>query len=200
MSHLFSVRNQTLHVPLAIEGLEGRGPGVVETPVGLVNVAGALRCWALDEGCDSSWPLPGASEETQASPADSPLFSFYSDAAAMLPPQIFDKYEVPEGYELTNPHRNNCLPKDRVFGEMASMIRYPMKINWVEDQPIELYDLSWDPGERSNLAEVQTEAAADLAAELETYLKERIRGREHGSGEGLSEEQIRALKSLGYIE
>jgi hypothetical protein len=80
------------------------------------------------------------------------------------------------------------------------MIRYPMKINWVEDQPFEVYDLSWDPEERSNLAEVQVEKTAELRAELEKHIAERIIGRGSASDAEMSEEQLRALKSLGYIE
>ena len=202
MSHLFSLRSQTLHVPLVIEGLPDSVPGIVESPVGLVDLAGALRCWALAEGCETTWPLPSRTKDSSDEPSSvgPPLFSFYSDSTLTIPPRILDSYVVPEGYELVNPHRKSCLPKDRVFGEMASMIRYPMKINWVEDQPIEVYDLSWDPEERSNLAEVRVETSEELQAELEQHLQERIIGRDRPSSEGLSDEQLRALKSLGYVE
>jgi hypothetical protein len=202
MNHLYSLRSQTLHVPMVISGVEGGTSGIVESSVGLLDVGAALRCWALKEDCDSNWPLPGQTEGRPVEPksASPPLFSFYSDATAMMPKAVLDNWTVPEGYEWVNRHRDSCGPEDRVFGEMASMIRYPMKINWVEDQPFEVYDLSWDPEERSNLVEVQVEKAAELRAELEKHLEERIIDRDRPSDAGLSDEQLRALKSLGYIE
>ena len=154
----------------------------------------------MKEDCDSTWPLPVESNLAGTLSASPPVFSFYSDASFKMPPELVEEISLPEGVHMAYPHRTHCLPKDRVFGEMVSMIRYPMKINWVQDQPIELYDLSWDTAERSNLAVVQAETAAELRAELETHLRERIMNRDRPSGDEISEETVRALKSLGYIE
>jgi hypothetical protein len=38
-----------------------------------------------------------------------------------------------------------CDPDDSVFGELASMIRYPLKINWAGGGAHSLYDLVWAP-------------------------------------------------------
>jgi len=43
------------------------------------------------------------------------------------------------------PRDPGCDPDDPVFGELASMIRYPLKINWAGGGVHSLHDLVWAP-------------------------------------------------------
>jgi len=63
-----------------------------------------------------------------------------------------------------------------------------------------LHDLSWDPGERSNQLKLQPDLAKKFVPELEAFVEERIVNRSRDESGEVSEETIRALKSLGYID
>ncbi|MHA7838982.1 MAG: sulfatase [bacterium] len=199
MQHRFSVRSQVLKVPLIVTGLTETATGVVDQAVGMHAAHDALLCWALEEGCPASLPLPGDEvSETKD------LLSFYSDSSAEPAQETLDQL-APQleriGIEPTSdPSRSKCRPSDPVFGEMISLIRYPMKMNWVQGHDPMLYDLSWDPAERSNQFSRQPEIAAELWREVEPYTRARLADRASAGVPELSDEEARALKSLGYLE
>jgi hypothetical protein len=53
---------------------------------------------------------------------------------------------------------------------MATLLRFPFKLVWYRNHSAQLYDLSWDAGERSDLAAVQPELAVRLRDELVAQL------------------------------
>ncbi len=83
---------------------------------------------------------------------------------------------------------------------MISLTRFPYKWIWYENHSVELYDLSWDFNEQSNLVTVQPEIAADMEARLTKFIEESgvLRPPAEGVPE-LSQEAIEALESLGYL-
>ena len=94
--------------------------------------------------------------------------------------------------------RRSCESRDRVFGDTIALTRYPHKLIWFEKYPSELYDLSWDPQERSDRAAYQRELVASLEGELAE-----IRRRSGLEGEGVPEPSpgaVEALEGLGYVE
>jgi len=121
-----------------------------------------------------------------------PIISIYSDRVVVKPDGLDG---VPES------SRSRCNAQDRVFGNMVSMIRNPMKITWYEKYGSVLHDLSWDPKERFDQSEQQPELALELREELESLIELDLaeRSRDEESSE-LSEEGLEALKSLGYIQ
>lgn len=197
MGHRFSVRHPVLRIPLVVAGLPETPPAVIATPVEMRHLYGSLLCWALGRSCPAALPVePGAAPETESAP----IFSIWSDEVATTPKIHRERLGFGDGEWKPDWSRDACRPDDRVFGDMVSMIRYPMKATWVEGQGIELHDLSWDPDERSDQREVQAAVAEPLARELEAFVEERIVGRDRTPEGELDLETTRALKSLGYIE
>jgi arylsulfatase A-like enzyme len=199
LGHEFNLRQGALHVPLVVHGLEAPS-AVIDAPVTLVDVAYSILAWA---GLDGS-PAPEAELDGRmlpAAPGEAPpsrlLTAAYSDAFSVDPEEwggiirFLDK-DFP---------RQACGPEDKVFGGMASAIEYPLKYQWYERYPPELYDLSWDPEEMSEQSAHQPEVAARLAARLEGFLEEAgLTGDLVEPAEPLDPEAVEALKALGYAE
>jgi len=199
MGHQFSVRNAVLHIPMIITGLPDLEPAVIERPVELRQVQRSIRCWALGESCPASLPINNTTNDLE-SEASEPIFGIYSDSVARLPRSLVSQFGFPEREKLADLGRTKCSPKDRVFGDMVSMIRYPMKITWFEKGDPVLHDLSWDAAEQSNQMKVQPEVASALLRELEAFVRVNIQERQPVDHPELSEDGLRTLKSLGYIE
>ena len=84
---------------------------------------------------------------------------------------------------------------------MASLIDYPSKYQWFERYAPEVYDLSWDPTEKSSQVEHQPQLASRLAGEIAPLLDEAWLTREPDEPiEGIGPEAAEALKALGYAE
>ncbi len=147
-----------LHVPLVVEGVASLERGVVETAVELRNVRQSLLCWALREGCPASLAAPQGSDSGQE-----PIFGIWSDESAEMPGPLRDQLGIPRDRSVADQSRAACGQGDPVFGELVSLIRYPMKMNWRGDLDPTLHDLSWDPLERSDLLTIQPEVARRLA-------------------------------------
>ena len=192
--HRFSVRTPVLHVPLVIAGVPELATGVVEHAVELRSVYDSLLCWALDEGCPAALGRP-------EDPDAEPIVSIWSDANIGLPPgPLRDALGIPDDYEPEEISRSACAPDDPVYGELISIIRYPMKVNWASGEVHSLHDLSWDPWERSDLKKVQSDDATRLGGELESFVADRITDRSPGAPSEISPDAARALKALGYVE
>ena len=182
---------------LIVHGLAGIEPASIGQAVGLEDVAPSILRWA---GLDVPVDLPGRPLPQTAAPAraaDRSLLSAFDDR--MLSPP--GEPEPPKGRRrkaLDEGFRFSCGATDRVWGRMAVLIRYPYKYHWFERYPPELYDLSWDPGERSNQLALQPELAEKLAAEMQTAV-ERLAEPEFSSPEA-SPEAIELLRALGYVE
>lgn len=196
LSHRFTVHDEALAIPLIVQGAEGM-PGVVDSPVDLRGVNRSILCWAEVADCDDALPGPG-DERIGSAP---PLVSIYSDEVLTLPPEIARQLGFEEGYRDTA--RDTCQESDRVFGRMVAMVRYPLKMTWVQGQPARLHDLSWDAGELSDLIDSQTPEAAALRAEMADFLAETGLDRGYEADPDvrpLDPETAEALRGLGYID
>lgn len=197
MGHRFSVRSPALRIPLIVAGLPDITPAVIEAPVEMRSLRQSLLCWSLGKSCPAELPLENR-EPSNA--ANLPIFSIYSDVVATTPEVHRERLGFGDGEWQPDSSRSGCDSEDLVFGEMVSMIRYPMKVTWVEGQEILLHDLSWDPGERSNQLELQPEVADALVPELQAFVKEHMVGRDQTPSGEISEETLRGLRSLGYVD
>lgn len=198
MGHRFSVRNVALHIPLIVAGVPGLQPKIIEEQVELRSIHSSLLCWALGHSCPAGLPLAGRPVSELRSTPD-PIFSIYSDTVVGLPKWVLERYEMTREEELPSQARSKCHDEDRVFGEMVSMIRYPMKIIWFSENDFVLHDLRWDAAERADQMQRQPELAASLRAELETFVRRHVLSREKLDVPEISEEALRTLEILGYI-
>ncbi len=198
LDHEFSVRGPVLNIPLAVHGLPDTPAGRIDAPVTLVDVATSVLSWA---GAEIPPELVGRPLPTRVPDANRPgvdLLAVYSDEKLTLPEDWEEELEPTA--EARDTKRSGCWPSDRVFGNMAALTRWPFKLIWFENYPAELYDLSWDPLERSDLAEVRPEVSAPLVAEVQRRAQEIGLVR---SGEGVetpSDAELEALRKLGYRE
>ena len=92
-----------------------------------------------------------------------------------------------------------------IWGHRFSRIRtviidWPFKFISSSDGRNELYDLSADPREAVDLTDERADISADLEARLLAFFAGRIRSGERVEQIPLTEDEIRRLNSLGYIE
>jgi len=198
LDHEFSVRAAVLNVPLAVHGLRGAPVGRVDVPVTLVDVAASVLSWAGAEVPAelAGRPLPTRDRDVETPAVD--LLAIYSDEKLRLPEDWEEELEPTEAARDTK--RSGCWPSDRVFGNMAALTRWPFKLIWFENYPAELYDLSWDSAERSDLAELRPEVRAPLLEAAQRRVEQVGLVRSGENVETPSEAELEALKKLGYRE
>jgi len=199
LGHEFSVRNALLNVPLVVHGLPGIEPAELDQRVALSDVAPSILEWAglaVPRGL-AGRPLP-LLPEAAAKPRK--IVGVYIDE-----PLVSDPGVLPDGFEIrlrgSKKRRQGCEPDDRVFGTTIALLRYPYKLIWYEDYPSELYDLSWDPDERSDQAAFRP----GLVAELEQEVMKIRRGLETDAktasrAPAPSPPTVEALRHMGYID
>jgi arylsulfatase A-like enzyme len=197
LDHEFSVRAPVLKIPLVVHGLADTEPGRIDAPVELADIAASVLHWA-GIGVPPDWvgrPLPTRPSETARGGTD--LLALYSDERPRAPGK-----RVPGLKPIDrNKKRKGCGPDDRVFGTMAAITRWPFKLIWFQRYPAELYDLSWDPMERSDLALIQPEAVAPLLEEVRRLMGEAgLAELSTRKAAVPSAAELEVLRGLGYVE
>ena len=198
LDHEFSVRGPVLNIPLAVHGLPDAPPGRIEAPVTLVDVTASVLSWAGTEIPPeiAGRPLPIRTSEVSRPVVD--LLAVYSDEKLKVPENWGEDLEPTE--TTRDAKRSGCWPSDRVFGSMAALTRWPFKLIWFQRYPAELYDLSWDPSERSDLAALRPEISGSLIKDVQRLMDEIGLA---SSAEGIetpSAAELEALRGLGYVE
>jgi arylsulfatase A-like enzyme len=198
LDHEFSVRAPVLNIPLAVHGLAEAPAGHISTPVTLSDVASSILGWAGVEVPSDfvGRPMPVLDAEVDGPGVE--LLAVYSDEKLAVPENWGEDLEPMEAARDTK--RSACRPTDRVFGDMAALTRWPFKLIWFENYPAELYDLSWDPLERSDLAELRPEVRGPLVEEALRRVEEIGLARTEGEVEMPTEAELEALRGLGYRE
>lgn len=193
LGHEFSVRGPVLHVPLVVHGLPGAPAARIETPVELVDVTHSILAWT---GLEESGAQAGLPEAPGAANGERPLFAVYEDTP-LVQPDTF-----PPGHALVatalDEKRAGCGEEDRVFGDTLALTRFPFKLIWFERHDPELYDLSWDERELSDLAGRRPRIVAELRAELEAFREEKLAVGGDGAPPELAPEAVQELRDLGY--
>lgn len=185
LGHEFSLRNEVLHVPLVVHGLPGVAPAVIDTPVGLADIAPSLLGWA---GLDVPVRLPR--EAGGGTTPDHPLLASFSDHAWQATPNLDP--QDPEGMDR---RRRGCGPGDRVFGDMVAVLDFPWKLVWYRRYAPQLFDLSWDPHERSDLAGHEPAVVTRLERALDPLRRRLDAATEVESADPTA---VEALRALGY--
>lgn len=183
------------HAPLVVNGLEALKPGVIEAPVGLVDVMPTILEWV---GANRSADLPGRplpldGVQAEAAPPRT-FFSAYTDQFITVPDDWKEKAQAVDPEVV----RQFCVASNRVYGGMAALIRYPFKYVWYEHYAPSLYDLSWDPNERSDQMRYRRDLAESFAAEMKRRV-DASRISEQPEDSQLAKEALEALKQLGYV-
>ncbi|MFQ5416749.1 MAG: sulfatase [Myxococcota bacterium] len=189
LGHEFSLHNEVLRVPLVVHGLPGVTPATISTPVGLGDIAPSILAWA---GIETRATLPVAATAAGAGDRGRALVSVFSDAGWVPPEGGSSKHG-----EVMIRRRRGCGPADRVFGDMASIIDFPWKLIWYRNNSPQLFDLSWDRRERSNVAEHHPEIVTRLTNELAPL---RAQMAQQGDASPLEPTASETLRALGYIE
>jgi len=198
LSHEFSVRAPALNIPLVVRGIPDVPPGRIAQPVTLVDVAASVLDWAGVEIPSEIRGRPLPTRALAVDPPDVDLVAFYSDEELKVP-ENWDEDLAPSERE-SDEKRSACWPRDRVFGDMLALTRWPFKLIWFDDYPAELYDLSWDPLERSDLASLRPEISGPLIEEAQRLATEIGLLKSAGEIESPSDAERDALRSLGYLE
>ncbi len=148
LGHELAVDNRTLHVPLVVAGFDSTLPAgiVVETPVAQRRLAHSIRCWAGEESnCEEGLPKDDAEAADRET---SPIISIAGNDTKTRPPA----YVVDSGFLDGKSYYASafCDLEDGSWGRAISYFDPPHKFIWRQYGPEALYDLSWDPSEKSD--------------------------------------------------
>jgi arylsulfatase A-like enzyme len=184
VGHAVGVWEPLLRVPLAVAGLPGVAPAVIDEPVQLADLLPSILGWArlaAPAGL-SGRPLP---LEPRQGGADRARIAEYAD--------------VPEG-ALSRELRAACGPGDRVFGDMRAIVKDALKLIWYADYPAALYDLRADAAEERDLAAERPDVVASLGRTLtEAVARETPPATDAASLHADPELRDR-LRALGYVD
>jgi arylsulfatase A-like enzyme len=198
MGHEFGLYEPVLRIPLVVHGAPGARTGRVDEAVALADLAPSILRWAgegVPDGLEGrALPLPGDAAQPPRS-----LMAAYSDRHLRAPAAWKGVPGMADRVLDKNIMRQFCVPSDPVFGAMASFVRFPYKFYWFERYPPALYNLSWDPHERSNLAQIEPELAGRLEGDLKRVL-EGTRLLADDPPPELSDAAREALRALGYAD
>jgi len=197
LDHEFSVRAPVLHIPLAIQGVPDVPTARIDAAVTLVDVTASVLSWA---GVEIPAEIAGRPLPVRAGDAQPPedLLAVYSDAKLHAPEGWKEGLEPAEN--ARDVKRSGCSPSDRVFGNMAALTRWPFKLIWFANYPAELYDLSWDPLERSDLASLRPDVRDPMVAEVQQRIEDLGLSEPKAGVETPSDAERETLRGLGYVE
>jgi arylsulfatase A-like enzyme len=159
VDHQFSVREALVRVPLVVHGLAGVRAAVVDGPVALVDLFPSILEWAFVSKQPRNDGRPLRFDDT-ANERSAPrsLMSEYDELADL---------DTPYFGKMLRTLRRHCADADKVFGDMAAVIRFPYKLVWFSKYDSELYDLRADPQELRDLATAMPSMTAELRHEIE---------------------------------
>jgi len=123
----------------------------------------------------------------------------WTDARASFPDQPGNHPVIAEIYytrtkDLFDPRWGHRFDRIR-----TAFFDWPYKLISSSDGQNELYDLVQDPRESQNLYESQPEVATRLTHQLQEFFASRMRSEERVEQAPLSKEELKRLKSLGYV-
>lgn len=185
-SHMFSIREPLIRVPLIVHGL-GVRPTRIADAVGSINVRRSILDWAKASASQGEEvpPLP----EAAGAPGSAPVVSEYFDTASG---EIAEQSML---LRLLGMMRDQCTAEDRVEGDMRAVVRHPHKLISYTRYPTELFDLDTDPGELHDLAAKRPELARELAAILDAASSAAV---DASQAADPSSETLERLRALGY--
>jgi arylsulfatase A-like enzyme len=185
--HSFIVNHELTHVPLIVHLPDGFERGQrIETPVSTRRVFHTI----LDASGMTPDRGPAGLSLTQPDAEDGIAFS------EAFPPQTFLsvlRYRAPaliDALHLTQVRR--------------AVLTGRLKLTTLADAPEALYDVTNDPGETRDLLAQHPDAAADLLARVDAFVREaeghRTDVAELAERAALTPEMVDHLRALGYIE
>jgi len=179
--HGFFVYNSTVHIPLIVKPPAGSGirPGRISNPVETTAVAPLLLGLAgvKDEAMEKQLSLAGSFEE-----------------APLSVTQWLD-----EKLARDTPAYSETLYPFSSFGWNPLHSVETARYHFVDAPTPELYDLTSDPGETTNIAAQQTATVAVLKSKLQTLLRTNPYQAEKNEASSLAPDAAEKLRALGYV-
>jgi arylsulfatase A-like enzyme len=178
--HLFSVRDEVLHVPLVVHGVSALARGERAAPVQLRDLRAALLRWT---GVEPGTPVAAgflpetAARETPATEILSTWVELDRLAGASRAPLL--AAVAARAGEL----RLGCVAADRVFGDQQALLSFPAKLVRFGDGSDSLFDLLLDRREQRDLSPDRPELARGLRRKIEELLEAGHRAESRTVGE-----------------
>jgi arylsulfatase A-like enzyme len=187
LGHEYTVHNVALQIPLVVHGAPDLPPGESEAIVTLADVSASILRWAgLEVPPDfAGRPLPAPG----ASPPERELVAFFGDT-----PLVWPEMRGVSIHDFERHKRDHCRPEHRVFGDLTAVLQPPFKLIDTPGFPPQLYDLSWDRDERSDVAAHHPR----LVSELDRRSQRFRAALPQGTPQPLDPEAAEALRALGY--
>ena len=176
--------NTGSHVPLVIQRTSGGAQRRVAPPVELVDLFPTLRSLLAGDleigGLEGKSLAPLLGDEQAAEGALSTLGPAFSQAGGTGPRHQYRSIQEERWKLILRPARGGPRPREA---------------RW------QLFRLDRDPGERRDLSKIEVDEVGRLRRELEEWMLSGEGGADRpAEAEAHSEETLKALKALGYID